>query len=150
MVCAAGPAYVRAKLQELLVLWHSMFPRSRQELNLEISKGSSFSWVSTLETRAGALACEFLPPWCLLFTFFSYPSVSFHSLCPFHLLSWLCVHLSPCDSSLWISFVMLCTPLAGSHQENYASTRLCFGHERWVCSVREREREGVTETNRKT
>ena len=44
----------------------------------------------------------------------------------------LCVFLASRDSSLWISFVMFCTPLTRSHQESYAPSRLCFGHDCWV------------------
>lgn len=40
----------------LMPLWKSSFPRSTKEADAEKSRGDAFTWLCTLEARAGALA----------------------------------------------------------------------------------------------
>ena len=39
-----------------MLLWRNAFPRSRNELESERARGDAFTWVVSLEARAGALA----------------------------------------------------------------------------------------------
>ncbi|KAM4013423.1 HEAT repeat-containing protein 5A isoform 3-T3 [Anomaloglossus baeobatrachus] len=50
-----GPAMVQPHLGRLLLLWQSVFPQNRKDLDLERSRGDSFTWQVTLEGRAGAM-----------------------------------------------------------------------------------------------
>ncbi|MFH4979590.1 hypothetical protein AB6A40_006299 [Gnathostoma spinigerum] len=47
---------VRDCLPRLLLLWKNSFPRSVKEAESEKSRGDAFTWMCTLEMRAGALA----------------------------------------------------------------------------------------------
>ncbi|XP_069806227.1 HEAT repeat-containing protein 5A isoform X2 [Dendropsophus ebraccatus] len=50
-----GPAMVQPHLGRLLLLWRSVFPRNLKDLDMERSRGDSFTWQVTLEGRAGAM-----------------------------------------------------------------------------------------------
>ncbi|KAJ7344920.1 hypothetical protein JRQ81_000870 [Phrynocephalus forsythii] len=50
-----GPAVVQHHLPRMLLLWKCAFPVSPKELETEKSRGDSFTWQVTLESRAGAL-----------------------------------------------------------------------------------------------
>ncbi|XP_044127665.1 HEAT repeat-containing protein 5A [Bufo gargarizans] len=51
-----GPAMVQPHLRRLLVLWRSVFPQNPKDLDMERSRGDSFTWQVTLEGRAGAMS----------------------------------------------------------------------------------------------
>ncbi|XP_071971491.1 HEAT repeat-containing protein 5A isoform X1 [Engystomops pustulosus] len=51
-----GPAMVRPHLGRLLLLWRSVFPQNLKDLDMERSRGDSFTWQVTLEGRAGAMS----------------------------------------------------------------------------------------------
>ena len=66
---ALGSSVVRGLLPRCMLLWRNAFPRSRKELESERARGDSpvtcphlssagdaFTWVVSLEARAGALA----------------------------------------------------------------------------------------------
>ena len=53
-----GPSVVKHHMQQLMTLWTSAFPRSSKEFEQEKTKGDSFTWHVTLESRAGALCCK--------------------------------------------------------------------------------------------
>ncbi|XP_061467577.1 HEAT repeat-containing protein 5A isoform X3 [Rhineura floridana] len=61
-----GPAVVQHHLPRMLSLWKCVFPISPKDLETEKSRGDSFTWQVTLESRAGALCDEviqrLLPP----------------------------------------------------------------------------------------
>uniref|UniRef100_A0A803T780 HEAT repeat-containing protein 5A n=1 Tax=Anolis carolinensis TaxID=28377 RepID=A0A803T780_ANOCA len=50
-----GPAVVQHHLPRMLLLWKCAFPLSPKDLETEKSRGDSFTWQVTLESRAGAL-----------------------------------------------------------------------------------------------
>ncbi|XP_008101606.2 HEAT repeat-containing protein 5A isoform X2 [Anolis carolinensis] len=50
-----GPAVVQHHLPMMLLLWKCAFPLSPKDLETEKSRGDSFTWQVTLESRAGAL-----------------------------------------------------------------------------------------------
>ncbi|XP_066550138.1 HEAT repeat-containing protein 5A isoform X2 [Amia ocellicauda] len=50
-----GPAVVETLLARVLLLWRCAFPLSPRDLDIERSRGDSFTWQVTLEGRAGAL-----------------------------------------------------------------------------------------------
>ncbi|MGH0172346.1 UNVERIFIED_CONTAM: hypothetical protein FKN15_063175 [Acipenser sinensis] len=50
-----GPAVVHHHLPRMLLLWKCAFPQSPKDLDTERSRGDSFTWLVTLEGRAGAL-----------------------------------------------------------------------------------------------
>ncbi|XP_061467578.1 HEAT repeat-containing protein 5A isoform X4 [Rhineura floridana] len=50
-----GPAVVQHHLPRMLSLWKCVFPISPKDLETEKSRGDSFTWQVTLESRAGAL-----------------------------------------------------------------------------------------------
>uniref|UniRef100_A0A8D2Q469 HEAT repeat-containing protein 5A n=1 Tax=Varanus komodoensis TaxID=61221 RepID=A0A8D2Q469_VARKO len=50
-----GPAVVQHHLPRMLLLWKCAFPMSSKDLETEKSRGDSFTWQVTLESRAGAL-----------------------------------------------------------------------------------------------
>ncbi|XP_067318972.1 HEAT repeat-containing protein 5A [Anolis sagrei] len=50
-----GPAVVQHHLPRMLLLWKCAFPLSSKDLETEKSRGDSFTWQVTLESRAGAL-----------------------------------------------------------------------------------------------
>ncbi|XP_062973856.1 HEAT repeat-containing protein 5A isoform X2 [Elgaria multicarinata webbii] len=50
-----GPAVVQHHLPRMLLLWKCAFPISPKDLETEKSRGDSFTWQVTLESRAGAL-----------------------------------------------------------------------------------------------
>ncbi|XP_029454843.1 HEAT repeat-containing protein 5A isoform X1 [Rhinatrema bivittatum] len=50
-----GPAVVHCHLGRMLLLWRCIFPQSSKDLDIERSRGDSFTWQVTLEGRAGAL-----------------------------------------------------------------------------------------------
>ncbi|XP_077117159.1 HEAT repeat-containing protein 5A isoform X2 [Ranitomeya variabilis] len=51
-----GPAMVQPHLGRLLLLWQSVFPQNPKDLDMERSRGDSFTWQVTLEGRAGAMS----------------------------------------------------------------------------------------------
>ncbi|KAG9480968.1 hypothetical protein GDO78_010300 [Eleutherodactylus coqui] len=51
-----GPAMVQPHLRRLLLLWRSVFPQNPKDLDMERSRGDSFTWQVTLEGRAGAMS----------------------------------------------------------------------------------------------
>ncbi|KAI1707379.1 HEAT repeat-containing protein 5A [Ditylenchus destructor] len=55
-VISLGTPFVRHNANRLLMLWKSSFPRSVDEAKAEKQRGDTFTWESTLEARAGALA----------------------------------------------------------------------------------------------
>ncbi|XP_056402001.1 HEAT repeat-containing protein 5A isoform X2 [Hyla sarda] len=50
-----GPAMVQPHLGRLLLFWRSVFPQNPKDLDMERSRGDSFTWQVTLEGRAGAM-----------------------------------------------------------------------------------------------
>ncbi|XP_064368456.1 HEAT repeat-containing protein 5A isoform X4 [Dromaius novaehollandiae] len=50
-----GPAVVQHHLPRMLLLWKCIFPLSPKDLEMEKTRGDSFTWQVTLEGRAGAL-----------------------------------------------------------------------------------------------
>ncbi|NXA51387.1 HTR5A protein, partial [Nothocercus julius] len=50
-----GPAVVQHHLPRILLLWKCIFPSSPKDLETEKTRGDSFTWQVTLESRAGAL-----------------------------------------------------------------------------------------------
>ena len=56
----SGPTHVGSQLRSLLNLWRSSFPRSMKELGEEQTGGTLNFWTTALETRTGALSCEWL------------------------------------------------------------------------------------------
>ncbi|KAM6201344.1 HEAT repeat-containing protein 5A [Rhynchocyon petersi] len=50
-----GPAVVSHHLARVLLLWKCVFPVSPKDIEIEKSRGDSFTWQVTLEGRAGAL-----------------------------------------------------------------------------------------------
>uniref|UniRef100_A0A8C4TQF6 HEAT repeat-containing protein 5A n=1 Tax=Falco tinnunculus TaxID=100819 RepID=A0A8C4TQF6_FALTI len=50
-----GPAVVQHHLPRMLLLWKCIFPSSPKDLEIEKTRGDSFTWQVTLEGRAGAL-----------------------------------------------------------------------------------------------
>lgn len=54
-VASMGAAYVRycGGVARLLSLWRASFPRSVEEARAETQRGDTFTWVTTLEARAG-------------------------------------------------------------------------------------------------
>uniref|UniRef100_A0A915D0I2 HEAT repeat-containing protein 5B n=1 Tax=Ditylenchus dipsaci TaxID=166011 RepID=A0A915D0I2_9BILA len=55
-VISLGSPFVRHNVGRLLMLWKYSFPRSVDEAKAEKQRGDTFTWESTLESRAGALA----------------------------------------------------------------------------------------------
>uniref|UniRef100_A0A8D2L810 HEAT repeat containing 5A n=1 Tax=Varanus komodoensis TaxID=61221 RepID=A0A8D2L810_VARKO len=51
-----GPAVVQHHLPRMLLLWKCAFPMSSKDLETEKSRGDSFTWQVTLESRAGICA----------------------------------------------------------------------------------------------
>ncbi|XP_075700504.1 HEAT repeat-containing protein 5A isoform X3 [Rhinoderma darwinii] len=51
-----GPAMVQLHFGRLLLLWRSVFPQNPKDLDIERSRGDSFTWQVTLEGRAGAMS----------------------------------------------------------------------------------------------
>ncbi|KAM3918608.1 HEAT repeat-containing protein 5A isoform 2-T2 [Leptodactylus fuscus] len=51
-----GPAMVKPHLGRVLLLWRSVFPQNPKDLDMERSRGDSFTWQVTLEGRAGAMS----------------------------------------------------------------------------------------------
>lgn len=50
-----GGTTVQGCIGHLLPLWKSSFPRSTKEAEIEKNRGDAFTWLCTLEARAGAL-----------------------------------------------------------------------------------------------
>lgn len=50
-----GGTTVHGCMGHLLPLWKSTFPRSAKEAEAEKNRGDAFTWLCTLEARAGAL-----------------------------------------------------------------------------------------------
>ena len=55
-IMSLGSSVVRGLLPRCMLLWRNAFPRSRRELESERARGDAFTWVVSLEARAGALA----------------------------------------------------------------------------------------------
>jgi len=55
-IMSLGASVVRGLLPRCMLLWRNAFPRSPKELESEKARGDSFTWLVSLEARAGALA----------------------------------------------------------------------------------------------
>jgi len=55
-IMSLGSSVVRGLLPRCMLLWRNAFPRSQKELESEKARGDAFTWLVSLEARAGALA----------------------------------------------------------------------------------------------
>jgi len=55
-IMSLGSSVVRGLLPRCMLLWRNAFPRSQKELDSEKARGDAFTWLVSLEARAGALA----------------------------------------------------------------------------------------------
>ena len=55
-IMSLGSSVVKGLLPRCILLWRNAFPRSKKELESEKVRGDSFTWLLSLEARAGALS----------------------------------------------------------------------------------------------
>ena len=55
-IMSLGSSVVKGLLPRCMLLWRNAFPRSQKDLESEKARGDAFTWLVSLEARAGALA----------------------------------------------------------------------------------------------